>query len=50
MPAKNRKNWFLVIHLANTAKMHSSIKVHVYKKRTKIVRLWIGVVSSIFAL
>jgi hypothetical protein len=39
MPAKNRKNWFLVIHLANTAKTHSSIKVHAYKKRTKIVLL-----------
>ncbi len=50
MPAKNRGNWFLVIHLANIAKIHSPKKEHAHKKRTKIVRLWIGVVASIFAL
>jgi hypothetical protein len=28
MPAKNSKNWFLVIHLANSYKIARSIKVH----------------------
>ena len=45
MPAKNSKNWFLVIHLANTAKIHSTKKEHAYKKCTLIVQFQTGVVA-----